>query len=92
MLINGESAPFTGEFFDITRLRNSAFMSYVSGNGVVTLEFESPFFEGSGVPFYQFPNLINRHSAVISLSTPVKSVRATCSGNGAFWVALVANN
>jgi hypothetical protein len=92
ILLDGVTAPFTGEFYDITRLKQCGFVAYASGNGTVKLEFESPFFEGSGVSFYEFPTMMNSYGPTVSLDTPIKSIRATCSGVGKFWVSLMGQN
>lgn len=92
LLLDGVTPPYTGEFVDISRIKNSAFISYISGNGTVSLQFESPFFPGSGVTFCQTNLIINNHSNMVSLDTPIKKVRAICSGNGKIWAGIFGQN
>ena len=92
LLLTGQAAPFTGEAVSMARSRDAAFTAYCSGQGTVTLQYESPFFANNWVDFYSFTGMSTGYSVPAYLTTPVTNVRAKCSGNGSFWCGFTAQN
>ena len=92
LLLTGQPAPFTGESLNMARSRDAAFTAYASGNGSITLQYKSPFFENDWVNFYSFTGLSNGYALPAYLTTPVTEVRAISSGNGSFWCGFTAQN
>jgi hypothetical protein len=91
-LLTGQSAPFTGEFVNVAKARNACFTVFSSGNGSVSLEYKSPFFQNQGVSFYSFAGLSTGHATPVYLTTPIEEVRAIANGTGNFWVAATIQN
>lgn len=92
LLLSGNQAPFTGESVNMARSRDAAFTAYSSGQGSITLQYESPFFKDDWVDFYSFTGMSTGYALPAYLTTPVTHVRAKCSGNGLFWCAFTAQN
>ena len=91
-LLTGQEAPFTGEFLNIAKSRDACFTVFSSGEGSVSLEYKSPFFENDGVPFYSFTGLSTGYSSPAYLTSPIEQVRAISNGTGNFWVAITIQN
>lgn len=93
MLLTGQAAPFTGEFVNISRSRETTFTVYCSGQGEVKLQYESPFFAEQGVNFYSFDGLnTTGHVSPAFLTSPVTKVRAVSEGTGRFWASATIQN
>ena len=92
LLLTGQSSPHTGESVDISRFKETAFTAYTNGNGSVSLQYKSPFFENDWVDFYSFENMTSGYALPAYLTTPITEVRAISSGNGQFWCGLTAQN
>jgi hypothetical protein len=92
LLLTGQQAPFTGESVNIARSRDAGFTAYSSGNGSITLQYKSPFFENSWVNFYTFAGMKTGYAEPAYLTTPMVEIRAVSSGNGNFWAGLTTQN
>lgn len=91
ILLDGESAPFTGDWVSIGRSRDNLFTFYTNGTGNITLEYKSPFFD-DGVDFYSVDMSGAGYSDPSYSTSPMSEIRAICSGNGQFWSAITTQN
>jgi hypothetical protein len=92
-LLTGQAAPFTGEFVNVARSRETTFTVYSEGSGSVRLQYKSPFFNDKGVDFYSFNSLSGTgHAVPAFLTSPVMQVRAISEGTGNFWAAATIQN
>ena len=92
LLLSGQEAPFTGEFLNMARGRDTSFTAYSSGEGSITLQYKSPFFRDDWISFYSFTGLSTGYAPPAYLTTPMTHVRAVSDGTGSFWCALTTQN
>lgn len=94
-LLNGNSAPFTGEYVSTATARNLLFNFYasgvISGNSLLALQFQSPFFPQDSITFHAITGLSGYGSPLFS-DSPISEVRAVCSGTGNYWVSVNMQN
>jgi hypothetical protein len=95
ILLNGESAPYTGAWMNCVSSRDMLFSVYGSGNGSIVLQYKNPFGfinENEGVPFYTFSNIATGYTTPAFSTSPMNEVRAISSGNGQFWTSATIQN
>lgn len=91
-LLSGQAAPFTGEVVNVARAKDLVFDYYVSGNGSITLQYKSPFFENQWIDFNKITaNKVGPVNAN-TLGTPTTLIRAISTGIGSFWCAVTVQN
>lgn len=91
LLLTGQSAPFTGEWINMAKTRETLYSAYSLGTGAVSLEYQSPFFPTDGIQFYSLP-ISGGYSTPAFSTSPMAKVRAISSGNGAFYCAMTSQN
>jgi hypothetical protein len=92
LLLSGQNAPFTGEAKEILLSREARFTVYASGQGSVSLQYKSPFFENSWVDFYDFDGLTTGYAKPAYLTTPMTEIRAVSKGSGKYWASVTFQN
>lgn len=92
LLLSGQSAPFTGDGQFMQLARDARFTVYSSGQGSVSLQYKSPFFENDWVNFYDFDTLTTGYAQPAYLTTPMTEIRAVSKGSGKYWVAVTFQN
>ena len=91
-LLNGEAAPFTGSWVPMARSRDSLYSTYSNGSGSVKLQYESPFFAGEGIEFYDISIASSGYGTPTFSTSPMAHVRAVAEGTGNFWCSITQQN
>ena len=92
ILLNGNSAPFTGTWVPMGRGRDNLFTLYTNHSGQISLQYKSPFFD-EGVEFYNVTISGSGYASPTYSTSPMSEVRAVCSGGtGKFWAAITTQS
>jgi hypothetical protein len=91
ILLDGKTAPFTGEWVPVGRGRDNLFTFYTNGAGGIDLEYRSPFFD-EGIQFHSIAMTSSGYADPTYSTSPMSEIRAICTGNGQFWAAVTTQN